>query len=67
MTRLRWDGDLAVLNGQTVVGTVEEIRSDEWQAWGCVNDLNDIDLGCWRSCSKAKEAVKRWVKENTEE
>lgn len=58
---LKWSQGLALI-GNTVVGTVEEVRHDEWQAYGCLEDWQDIDLGAWRSESKARTVVRDWVK-----
>ena len=59
MAKLKWDGELAILDG-SVVGTITECR-EGWSARGCDTDWEDVNLGFHRTVAEAKKRIKSWV------
>jgi hypothetical protein len=62
----RWKAGTLVLDN-TVVGTVDRGAGGDWFAYGCLNDWQDVKLGCHETEQKARRAVEGWVEEMRED
>lgn len=57
---VRWDRDLRTI-GETVVGCIVKNARGQWQAYGCWEEWQDVDLGEFKAERAAKRAVNNWV------
>ncbi len=64
MAQGRWSNNVYIV-GNSVVGTVGETASKQWEAYGCMGDWQDTDLGVHENRERAKQAVIDWVEENS--
>jgi hypothetical protein len=62
----RWKYGMYVVAG-SVVGTVSEgADQEDWFAHGCLDDWQDIQLGCHRDEKSARIAVEEWAEEHAD-
>lgn len=67
MTDERWIsgalGHMSIyIRSGVIVGTVvPHMDSDDWHAYGCLNQWQDVDLGVFEHGRMAYEAVMRWA------
>lgn len=64
--RPHWRDTLYIIDG-TIVGSIEhQPWLEVWQAYGMLEEWNDVMLGQHSTEHKAKTEVQRWVKEHRE-
>jgi hypothetical protein len=62
--RFRWRAGMLIVDGMTVVGSVDEGASGHWFGYGSMDDWQDTPLGHFNDEDSAKAAVLAWAENN---